>query len=63
MEVQFFRVSIAQVQVHQISHAIFQTKSQFFFKVRIFFSVMRNNSSVCFLAKILYAIDKSGTSK
>ena len=63
MEVQIFRFSIAQVKVHQTSHAIFQTKNQVFFKVWIFFSVMRDNSSVFFLAKTLYAIDKSGTSK
>ena len=32
-----FRLSTARVKVPQISHVIFQTKNQFFFKVWIFF--------------------------
>ena len=37
IKVQIFRLSTARVKVHQISHVIFQIKSQFFFKVWIFF--------------------------
>ena len=29
---QIFRLSTARVKIHQISHVIFQTKSQFFFQ-------------------------------
>ena len=36
-QVQIFRLSAARVKVHQIPHVIFQTKSQFFFKVWISF--------------------------
>ena len=43
-----FRLSTARVKVHQIPDDIFQIKSQFFFKVWIFFSVMKDNSSVLF---------------
>ena len=37
IKVQIFRLSTARIKVHQISHAIFQTKSQFLFKNWIFF--------------------------
>ena len=37
IKVQIFRLFTARVKVHQTSHVIFQTKSQFFFKVWIFF--------------------------
>ena len=46
-----FRLSTARVKVHQIPDDIFQIKSQFFFKVWIFFSVMKDNSSVLFQLK------------
>ena len=52
IRVQIFRLSTAEVKVHRIPHAIFQTKSQFFFKLFCTFS-----------AGTLYAIDKSSTSK
>ena len=32
IKVQIFRLFTAQVKIHQISHVIFQTKSEFFFK-------------------------------
>ena len=38
-QVQIFRLSAAPVKIHQIPHLIFQTKSQFFFKVLDLFSV------------------------
>ena len=47
-----FQTSIAPIKIHQIPHAIFQTKSQFFFKLLCTFS-----------AGTLYAVDKSRTSK
>ena len=40
IKVQIFRLSTAQVKVHQIPHVIFQIKSQFFFKVLDLFSVL-----------------------
>ena len=58
-----FRLSTARVKIFQIPHVIFQTKSQFFFKVWIT-SQCRERSFFCtFLAETLYAIDKSSTSK
>ena len=35
IKVQIFRFFTAQVKIHQISHVIFQTKSEFFFKLWI----------------------------
>ena len=60
---QIFRLSTAQVKIHQISHVIFQTKMSFYSKFGSLFSVMRDKSSALFLAETLYAIDKSSTSK
>ena len=61
IKVGIFRLSTAQVKVQQIPHVIFQTKRQFFFpKLRSFFSVLRDHSSVLFLVETLYAIDKIG---
>ena len=40
-----------RIKIHQISHVIFGTKSQFFFKRWTLFSVMRHNSSVFFHQK------------
>ena len=57
-KVQIFRFSTAQVNVYQIPHVIFQIKSQFFFRVWIFFSVMRDNSSVLFRMKICVLLAK-----
>ena len=63
IKVQIFRLSAARVKVHQIPHVIFQTKSQFFFKVWISFQCHERSFSCTFLAETLYAIDKSSTSK
>ena len=60
---QIFRLSTARVKVHQFSHVIFQTKSQFFFKVWIFFQCHERQFFCTFLAQTLYAIEKSSTSK
>ena len=46
IKVQIFRFFTVQVEIRQISHVIFQTKSEFFFKFWI--SVMKHNSSVLF---------------
>ena len=45
MKIQIFRFSTTK---YQSSHVIFQTKSEFFFKVKSLFSVMRDNSSALF---------------
>ena len=58
IKVEIFRIFAARVKVHQISNVIFQTKSQFFFKVWIFFCVMTDISS-----ETLYVIEKSSTLK
>ena len=63
IKVQIFRLSTARVKVHQIPHVIFQTKSQFFFKVWIFLQCHERSFFCTFLAETLYAIDKSSTSK
>ena len=60
IKVQIFKFSTAQVKIHQISHVIFQTKSEFSSKFGKHFSITRENS---FLAETLYAVDKSSTSK
>ena len=60
---QFFRLCTAQAKVHQIPHVIFQTKSQFFFKVCIFFQCHERSFFSAFLDETLYAIDKNSTSK
>ena len=39
IKVQIFRLSTVRVKVHLIPHVAFQTKTEFFFKVWIFFSV------------------------
>ena len=71
IKVQFFRLSIAQVKVHQIPHVkvhqiphvIFQIKSQFSFKVWIFFHYHKRSFFCTFWAESLYSIDNSNTSK
>ena len=60
---QIFRLSTAQVKVHQIPHVIFQTKTQFFFKVCIFFQLHERSFFCIFSVETLYAIDKSSTLK
>ena len=62
-QVQIFRLSPAPVKVHQIPHLIFQTKSQFLFKVWISFQCHGREFFCTFSAEPLYAIDKSSTSK
>ena len=58
-----FRLSTARVKVHQIPHVIFQTESQFFFKVWIFFQFHKRQPFCTFSADTLYANDKSSTLK
>ena len=58
IKVQIFRHCTTHVKVRQILHVIFQTKSHFFFKVQIFFSVMRNNYSVLFELKLFMLFTK-----
>ena len=60
---QIFRLSTAWIKVHQISHVIFQTKSQFAFKVWNFFQCHERQFFCSFLTDTLYAIEKSSTSK
>ena len=60
---QIFRLSTAHVKIHQIPHAIFQTKSQFLFKVCTTLQYHDSYFFCAFLAETLYAIDKSSTSK
>ena len=60
---QIFRISTAQVKVHQIAHFIFKVKCQVFFKVWIFFQCHKRYLFCTFLAETLYAIGKSSTSK
>ena len=62
-QVQIFRLSAARVKVHQNPHVIFQTKSQFFFKVWISFQCHDRSFFCTFSAETFYAIDKSSTSK
>ena len=63
IKVQLFRLSTTQVKAHQFSHVIFQTKSQFFFKVWIFFQCHERSFFCTFLAGTLCAIEKSSTLK
>ena len=58
-----FRLSTARIKIRQIPHVIFQTKSQFFFKVWITLQCHEKSFFCTFLAETLYAIDKSSTSK
>ena len=58
-----FRLSTARVKILQIPHVIFQTKSQFFFKVWITFQCRERSFFCTFLAETLYVIDKSSTSR
>ena len=60
---QIFRFYTARVKTRQIIHVIFQTNSQFFFKVWITLSIMRDNSSSLFQLKIYMLSEKSSTSK
>ena len=63
IKVQIFRFSTARVKIHQISHVIFQTKNEFLFKVWITLQCHERKLFCTFLAKTLYAIDKSSTSE
>ena len=57
------RISSAQVKIQQV-HAIFETRNRFLFSnLASLFSVMRYNSSIPFLAEILYAFNKRSLSK
>ena len=58
---QIFRLSTARVKIHQVSHVIFQTKSQFFFKLWLTLQWHVRSFFRSFLAKTLYAIGKSST--
>ena len=61
INVQILRLSSAYVKIHQIPIVIFQTKSQFFFKVWI---TLQCHERYCtFLFETLHSIDKSNTSK
>ena len=61
---EIFRLFSGWVKTHQIPHVIFETKNQFFFKYFApVFRVMRDNSSLHFLAKTLYYLDKRSPSK
>ena len=55
---QLFRLSTAQVKVHQIPHVILQIKVSFSSKFRSFLSVMRDNSSVLFRLKLYVLLPK-----
>ena len=63
IKVLIFRLSSTHVKIHQIPHVIFQTKSQFFFKVWITLQCHERSFFCTFLAENLYATDKSSTSK
>ena len=63
MKVQIFRFSTAQVKFHQISHVVFQIKSQFFFKVWVFLHSLEKKFFCIFLGDTLHSINKSSTSK
>ena len=47
-EVKFYRLLSGWVKIHQISHVLFETESQFFFKFSALFNVMGGHSSVNF---------------
>ena len=48
IKVDIFRLATAFIKIHQIPHAIFGTKSQFFFKLCITLQCHETNSSVLF---------------
>ena len=58
-----FRNFTARVKIHQTSHVIFQTKSQFFFRVWITLQCHERLFFYTYLIETLHAIDKSSTSK
>ena len=53
LEWEFSDFPLLGLKVHQIPHVIFQIKIQFFSKVLIFFSVMRDNSFILLISFIL----------
>ena len=59
----FHTFILAGVKIHQISHAIFQTKSHFFFIVCITLPCYETQLFCTFLAENLYALDKKSPSK
>ena len=59
MKVQIFKFFTAWVKIHQISHVIFQTKSEFLDHCSMSWEI----ALLHILAGILYTIDKSSTSK
>ena len=61
IKVQIFRLSTVRVKVYQISHVIFETKSQFFFNLWILFQCHERLFFCTFLAETLYAIEKGST--
>ena len=63
IKVQIFRLSTVPVKVHRIPHVIFQIKSQFVFKVWIFFQCHVRSFFCTFQAETLSAFGKSCTSK
>ena len=59
MKVQIFRFFTARDKIYRISHVIFQTKSEFLDHCSVSWEI----TLLHILAGILYAIDKSSTSK
>ena len=57
---QIFRLPNTCIKIYQIRHVIFETKSQFFFKLCITLHSLRDNSSVLFHLK-LYMLSTKGT--
>ena len=60
---QIFRFSSARVKIHQISHVIFQTKNDFFYKVWIALQCHERQLFCTFSVEALYGTDKRSTSK
>ena len=58
INIQFFRLLSALMKVHPLPRVIFETTRSGFIQVLRHFSVMKDNSSVLFLAQTLYTLDK-----
>ena len=56
---QIFSLFNARVEVHEIPHVVFQTKSGFFINVWIFFHCHERQLFGTLLAETIYAIKKS----
>ena len=59
---QTFRLFTAQVKIHQISHVIFQTKSEFFFKFWMTVQCDERELFCTFLAETIHDLDKMSPS-